>query len=128
MNAFRKMSRTVSLIVITAFLGLGLQLPATAAIVGTDATIHANQQSQAHDLLARQDVRDQLIKMGVDPNEALDRINAMSDREIVALNGKLSELPAGGDIVSTIALIFLVLLFTDIMGWTDIFPFVKGKK
>jgi hypothetical protein len=128
MNAFRRMSRTVSLIVITAFLGLGLQLPATAAIVGTDATIHANQQSQAHDLLARQDVRDQLIKMGVDPNEALDRINAMSDREIVALNGKLSELPAGGDIVSTIALIFLVLLFTDIMGWTDIFPFVKGKK
>lgn len=128
MNAFRKMSRTVSLVVITAFLGLGLHLPAQAAIVGTDATIHASQNSQAHDLLARQDVRDQLVQMGVNPDDALARINSMSEQEIAALNGKLNELPAGGDIVSTVALIFLVLLFTDIMGWTDIFPFVKGKK
>ncbi|MCG6976818.1 MAG: PA2779 family protein [Acidiferrobacterales bacterium] len=128
MNAFRKMSRTVSLIVVTAFLGLGLHLPAQAAIVGTDATIHANQNSTAYDLLARQDVRDQLVRMGVNPDDAMARINSMSEQEITALNGKLNELPAGGDLVSTVALIFLVLLFTDIMGWTDIFPFVKGKK
>jgi hypothetical protein len=128
MNAFRKMSRTISLVVITAFLGLGLQLPARAAIVGTDATIHATQSSPAYDLLARQDVRDQLVQMGVNPDDAVARINSMSEQEIAALNGKLNELPAGGDIVSTVALIFLVLLFTDIMGWTDIFPFVKGKK
>ena len=57
----------------------------------------------------------------------------MAQAEYTALEArlevqKLNELPAGGDLVSTIALIFLVLLFTDIMGWTDIFPFVKGKK
>ena len=69
-----------------------------------------------------------MIKLGVNPDDAMARINSMSEQEIAALNGKLNELPAGGDVVSTIALIFLVLLFTDIMGWTDICPFVKGKK
>ncbi len=128
MNAFRRMSRWVSLLAITAFLGLGLQMPAYAAIVDTDATIGAEKASQAHQLLARQDVRDQLVKMGVNPDDAMDRINNMSDQEIAALNGKLDQLPAGGDVLSTVALIFLVLLFTDIMGYTDIFPFVKGKK
>jgi hypothetical protein len=128
MNALRKMSRSVSLLAITAFLGLGLHLPAYAAIVNTDATIAAEKSSQAQQLLARQDVRQQLIKMGVNPDDAVDRINNMSDQEIAALDGKLNQLPAGGDALSIAALIFLVLLFTDIMGYTDIFPFVKAKK
>jgi hypothetical protein len=128
MNAFRKMSRSVSLLAITAFLGLGFHLPAYAAIVGTDATITTEQNSQSQQLLARQDVRDQLMKMGVNPDDAIERINNMSGQEVAALDGKLNQLPAGGDALSIAALIFLVLLFTDIMGYTDIFPFVKAKK
>lgn len=128
MNAFRKMSRSVSLLAVTAFLGLGLHLPAYAAMVDTEATIAVEKNSQARQLLARQDVRDQLMKMGVNPADAIERINNMSDQEIAALDGKLSQLPAGGDALSIVALIFLVLLFTDIMGYTDIFPFVKAKK
>jgi hypothetical protein len=45
----------------------------------------------------------------------------------------LDELPAGegagaiGVIVGAILIIFLVLLVTDLLGLTDVFPFVKKK-
>lgn len=128
MNAFRKVSRSVCLVTLVAFLGLGMQLPAYAAIVGTDASVDAGTSSHAHKLLARQDLREQLVKMGVNPDDAMDRVNNMSQMELAALDGKLKELPAGGDAVGTLALVFLVLLFTDIMGWTNIFPFVKAQR
>ncbi len=128
MNFFRKISRTVSLFVIAAVFGLGIQASAYASILGTDATLNIEQTSKAHKLLARQDVQEQLVKLGVDPIDAITRVNAMSRDELAALNGKLEKLPAGGDLVSTIGLIFLILLLTDILGYTDIFPFVKAKK
>ncbi len=127
MNFFRKISRTVSLFVIAAVFGLGIQASAYASILGTDTTLNIEQTSMAHKLLARPDVQDQLVKLGVDPIDAMTRVNAMSHDELVALNGKLAKLPAGGDLVSTLGLVFLILLLTDILGYTDIFPFVKAK-
>lgn len=128
MNYFRKISRGVSLFVIAAFLGLGIQASAYASILGTDATLNIEQTSKAHKLLARQDVQDQLVQLGVDPVDAMKRVNTMSQQELAALNGKLEKLPAGGDIVSAVLLVFLILLLTDVLGYTDIFPFVKSSK
>jgi len=44
----------------------------------------------------------------------------------------LQALPAGGDgffatLLIVALIVFLVLLITDIAGYTDIFPFVKSK-
>lgn len=127
MSFFRRISRTVSLFVIAAFLGLGIQASAYANILGTDATLKIEQISEAHKLLARPDVQEQLVKLGVDPLEAMARVNAMSHDELVALNGKLEKLPAGG-ILGTIGLIFIVLVITDVLGYTNIFPFIKAKR
>jgi hypothetical protein len=64
--------------------------------------------------------------MGVDPQAARERVAALSDAELQAVAGNVQTLPAGGDgILGVAVLIFLVLLFTDIMGYTHIFPFVK---
>ena len=38
------------------------------------------------------------------------------------------ELPAGGDLLGAAVLIFLVLLFTDIMGYTKVFPFTRSAR
>lgn len=79
--------------------------------------------------LKRQDVRDQLRELGVDPAEALARADALSDAEIEQLAGKLDELPAGssavGAIVGAIVLVFVVLLITDLLCFTKVFPFTK---
>jgi len=124
----RKFSRGVSLCVIATFFFLGIQASAYASILGTDATLNIEQTSKAHKLLARQDVQDQLVQLGVDPADAIKRVNTMSQQELAALNGKLEKLPAGGELVATLGLIFLILVLTDILGYTDIFPFVKSKK
>ncbi len=108
---------------------LGLQSPAYAGMVGTGTVIDHQQtvldRGQLLTTLDRDDVRQQLIAMGVDPQAARERVASLSDEELHSMAGRVQDLPAGGDILGVAVLIFLVLLFTDIMGYTDIFPFVK---
>jgi len=65
--------------------------------------------------------------MGVDPAVAIARVDRLSEQEVATAAERMQQLPAGGDggIVGAIVLIFLVLLLTDILGVTNVFPFVK---
>ena len=47
---------------------------------------------------------------------------------LAQLAGRIDTLPAGGEILGAIVLIFLVLLLTDILGFTKVFPFTKPIK
>jgi hypothetical protein len=80
-------------------------------------------------VLAREDVAAALVADGIDVHEAKARIDALSDAEVVSIADHFKRLPAGGDGLGAIVLgsvvIFIVLLVTDILGYTDIFPFVK---
>ena len=104
-----------------------------AAMVGTETMIEASRGQEARNrlnqLLVREDVRQALVNQGIDPGEARARIDSLSDAEAMEVADKLDQLPAGSgalELILVIALIvFLVLLITDITGYTDIFPFVK---
>ncbi len=107
---------------------------AKAEMVTTDQVIEqvdpSEDRSRAMDFMLREDVQQQLTILGVDPEEAARRVASLSDEEIQEIAGRLDELPAGeglGAIVGLILIIFLVLLVTDLLGYTDIFPFVKKK-
>ncbi len=107
---------------------------AKAEMVTTDQVIEqvdpTEDRSRAMDFMLREDVQQQLTILGVDPEEAARRVASLSDEEIQEIAGRLDELPAGegvGAIVGVILIIFLVLLVTDLLGYTDIFPFVKKK-
>jgi hypothetical protein len=69
--------------------------------------------------------------LGVDPGEAAARVASLSDRQIQDIAGRIEELPAGqgaaGAIVGAALVIFIALLITDVLGYTDIFPFVKHQ-
>ena len=78
--------------------------------------------------LARSDVQARLSQFGVNAGDVQARIAAMSDDEVAQLAGKIDALPAGGEILGAIVLIFLVLLLTDILGFTKVFPFTKPIK
>jgi hypothetical protein len=69
---------------------------------------------------------------GIDSNEAKARIDSLSDSEAIAAAEKIKQLPAGGDalgaLIGAALIVFLVLLITDILGFTDVFPFVKSQK
>jgi hypothetical protein len=85
-------------------------------------------RAHLHRLIDRPELTAELTRFGVDSGEAHRRIDAMSDAEIRELQGRLDELPAGGwvgVIVGAILIVFLVLLFTDLVGATDVFPWVR---
>ena len=107
---------------------------AMAAMVGTEAAIDIERAQEArdylHSILAREDVKNMLVAQGIDPVEAKNRIDSLTDEESTRAADQLQTLPAGGSSFFTLLLIvlfvvFLVLLVTDIAGYTDIFPFVK---
>lgn len=107
-----------------------------AAMISTDVTVESEraQKSRAElkKLIARENVEKHLIAQGIDPVEVKSRIDTLTDAEAIALADKIEELPAGGSAIGVIVgaalIVFLVLLITDILGYTDIFPFVKAKK
>lgn len=79
-------------------------------------------------VMARADVRSEMVRLGVDPAVAAERTAALSDAEAASLAGQFDSAPAGSGLVGTLVFLFLVLLFTDIMGWTKVFPFTRSMR
>ncbi len=106
---------------------------ARAALVTTEQAIEPaapiDQRARVTAFLARDDVRQQMAALGVDPVEAANRVAGLSDAEVQKIAGRLDRLPAGGDAIAAVIgaalFIFLVLLITDILGLTHIFPFIN---
>ncbi len=129
MKLMRRMARSVCGVLIMSVMMLSIQAPAVAGMVGTGEVIAQQQQTldrgQLLGALAQEDVRAQLVALGVDPEQAAARVAALSDEELQLLAAQMDEMPAGGSVLGVAVFIFLVLLATDILGFTDVFPFVK---
>jgi len=105
----------------------------SAAMIGTETALDMTRGLEARNYLkgivAREDVQTALIAQGINPLEARARIDSLSDAEAIDLADQIEQQPAGGNavgiIVGALLIVFLVLLITDILGYTDIFPFVK---
>jgi hypothetical protein len=107
-------------------ISLVLPLPARAGMVATEQLL---DRERIVTLLERADVRAQLQAHGVSPVEVKARVAALTDAEAAELAAKIDELPAGGvSILGVILIVFLVLLITDILGYTKVFPFTKPMK
>ena len=130
LNRLRR-CRFLTAVLAVSILFVSVQPAVNAAIVSTSDLV-ATEQSQIGreyllNALEREDVRTALTSQGVDLEMAKARVSSMTDEEVRALNQRMDEMPAGGSIVGALVLVFLVLLFTDIMGWTDVFPFVNKR-
>ncbi len=133
MEKLRHLTKPVSHLVVLGLLALSLHLPAAnAAMVGTEAVVNATQAQQSRERLVstlnRDDVKAQLMARGVDPAQVQARLDSLTDEEVQTLATKMDQLPAGGDGLGLIVFLFVVLLITDILGFTNIFPFVKHPK
>lgn len=108
-----------------SLVSLGLQAPAAAGIVGTADAVAAVQQQNhrgaVQSVLARADVREQMVALGVDPSEVDSRIAALTDAEVATLAGRLEGAPAGGDALVVIGIVFVVLMILEFTGVIDIF-------
>jgi hypothetical protein len=125
MNAF---NRVVARLLILCTIGLGLPLPASAGIVTSDQ-IHASaERDRVRDFMAREDVRAQMQSFGADAATVQERVDALTDEEVQELAGRIDQMPAGGGIVGVLFAVFIILLVTDILGLTKIFPFTRSVR
>jgi hypothetical protein len=137
MEIIRKKIGFISLFMATIMLVIATPYqPLLAAMVPTEATLYKIKIQDARDhlktLISRDDIKNALISQGIDPDEAKARVDSLSDSEVIEVAGKIEQLPAGGGafgaVIAASVIVFLVLLLTDILGYTDVFPFVKSQK
>jgi hypothetical protein len=107
-----------------------------AAMIPTEVINDTNKGQEARDflneLISREDIQNYLTNQGIDPLEAKARVDSLTDSEAIEAAEQLEGLPAGGSAIGVIIgaalIVFLVLLATDILGYTDVFPFVTKQK
>lgn len=132
MKNFKKL---VSTSLIVCIIAAGLPLQAQARMVTTEEITAPAQTSatsasrvKVNQFLVRDEVRQAMLGQGVTPEAAMARVAAMSDSEVAQLAGRVDQAPAGGDVLGILFTIFIVLLVTDIMGLTKMFPFTRSVR
>ncbi len=125
--------RWTSRLMMVCMLSFGIQASAFASMVSTeDAVDHvlATQgRAKIIALIDRQDISAQLQAKGVTHDQAVARVKSMTDEEALQVSAKLDQLPAGGEVVLDVLLtLFIILLVTDILGFTKVFPFTRSIK
>jgi hypothetical protein len=128
MKLFRRtLSLVLSFLLLCASIG-----QVQAAIIANDQLIQQTQQTYDKAALLqtiqRADVQQQLLALGVNSADIENRISQMTGAEIAQLNQQINELPAGGDILGLLVLLFIIFVITDVIGATDIFPFIHPVK
>jgi hypothetical protein len=101
---------------------------ASAAVFSSEQVI-SNQQfnfnkQQVLSYVDSAEVQNKLIELGVSPADAKQRIANMTAEELNALNSQMNEMPAGG-IVGVVVTVLVVVVVTDLMGLTDVYPFIN---
>ena len=122
----RFIARIVTVQLLAVFLTISALTPAArSAVIDTDAILHQQgdtAQVELQNFLAREDVRKLLTAYGVDPAGADRRIAALTDAELDQLRRHINDLPAaGGDVLTVIGIVFLVLLILELVGVTNVF-------
>ncbi|MDH3899775.1 MAG: PA2779 family protein [Gammaproteobacteria bacterium] len=110
-----------------SLMGTGI-LPAVsvAGIIGTQSMIEMEQtdtdRARVESFIEQENVRDQMVNLGVDPAEVKERLAALTDAELSMLNQNIDNLPAGGSsLLVVIGIVFVVLLVLEVTGVIDIF-------
>jgi hypothetical protein len=111
--------------VFAALVAVGTPLPAHAGIVGTDQLLQAGQPSlqvaEVQQWLQRADVREKLVSLGVDPQQASLRVASLTEQELQQVAQRITIDPAGGGVLAVVGIVFVVLLILELVGVTNIF-------
>lgn len=105
------------------------QMASTEAVFESSAVVSSHEK--VSQFVEREDVAKAFLSMGVDPKTVEQRIAMMSDEEVSKISSQIDTLPAGGDfggIVGAVVFVFVVLLITDILGFTKVFGFTRSAR
>lgn len=119
-KTLKKLTVMSAIVLASLFVGL----PAQAGMLGTAEMLDMNSPSS--EIATQRDwIQQQLEANGVETADAALRVASLSDQQVEQVHQRFDEMPAGAGAVGTVAIIFLVLVVTDLVGYTDIFPFIR---
>jgi Family of unknown function (DUF6627) len=100
-----------------------------AELIGTDEVLRAghasDQRARVQAFLQREDVRAQFAALGVNGDEAAARVATLSDAEVQRISDRMDTMPAGQiDVLGLVLTVLIVLLVTDLLGVTHVYPFI----
>ena len=119
------LTRLIILPLLVTFCVVSTLTPAAQATVIDTRTLLSveadSPQSDVQSFLARKEVREQMVLLGVDPDDASNRVAALTEQELSQLQHHISDLPAGSNALALIGAVFLVLIILELVGVTNIF-------
>ena len=126
--------RTVAFVVATSVSFAGMLTSAQAALIPTEQVAAAQApvgygHERLNAALDRADVQAALRQRGVSIDQARARVAALTDEEAAHFAQQIDQAPAGADdVIGGIVFIFVLLLITDILGLTKVFPFTRSVR
>lgn len=129
-----RFTRATAFVLAIAVSNAAMLTSAHAALVSTEqVAAQTAPVSAAHArlnaVLDRADLQAALQQHGVDVDQARARVAALTDDEASQLADQIDQAPAAGsDILGTLVFIFVLLLVTDILGLTKVFPFTRSVR
>ena len=112
-----------TLLILASFPNANAAVIPSAEIIQQQQGLYNTQQILA--LMDTEQVKQKLISLGVNPEAAKIRVASMTDQERMAFNSQLNDMPAGGGVAGTIITILLVIAVLDLLGVTDVYPFIR---
>jgi hypothetical protein len=105
-------------------LAAGVGQTAIAAMIGTQDVLSSEQHAellvQVRGDLARDDVRSQFLSLGVDPLHIDQRLDQLTEQELVQLSDRIDEMPAGAGL-GALGVVLVVLIVLELLGVINIF-------
>lgn len=125
--------RTVAALLSVSLLSSGAAWAAPSALIGTEelaaaAAPASDSRARLNVALQRADLIAALQERGVSVAELRARVDALSDAEATQLVAQIDQAPAGASVVGTLFTVFVILLVTDILGLTKVFPFTRSVR
>ncbi|MDH5556830.1 MAG: PA2779 family protein [Alphaproteobacteria bacterium] len=133
MCIFRHFSAPVACLLVAVMVWVSLpHRAAFAGLVGTETVLSGeagalDDRARVRNFMLRQDVQAKVASYGVDPVEAVARIDGLSDAEVMAMAARIDNLPEGqsggisnGD-ATILVVAILVVLGAIIMGVVGLF-------
>ena len=117
--------KSLVIALIAGLLCLGFPQGSMAGMIGTDSLIAAQERQgqidRINDVLAKDNVRHQLIRFGVNPADAEARVASLSNSELVNLENSLNGLDkAGAGLIEVFGIVFIVILILELLDVTNL--------
>lgn len=127
----KRLKRGVASLLVASVAYTGFLQTAQATLIGTEqvaqAAVRTDDRARIDAALARADIQDRLQALGVDAGQLTERVAALTDEEAAKLASTLESAPAaaGPGLLGAALFVFVLLLVTDLLGLTKVFPFTR---